>query len=43
MLFFKCDEIIIGGDFNFVLDVLKDKIGGKLMIYWNFFKEFKYI
>lgn len=29
MLSFKCDEIIIGGDFNFVLDVSKDKTGGK--------------
>ena len=29
MLSFKCDEIIIGGDFNLVLDVLKDKTGGK--------------
>ena len=25
---FKCDEIIIGGDFNLVLDVEKDKKGG---------------
>ena len=25
---FKCDEIITGGDFNFVLDVEKDKKGG---------------
>ena len=25
---FKCEEIIIGGDFNAVLDVEKDKRGG---------------
>ena len=25
---FKCDKIIIGGDFNLVLDVEKDKKGG---------------
>ena len=30
MLSFKCDEIIIDGDFNLVLDVLKEKkTGGK--------------
>ena len=25
---FKCDEVIIGGDYNLVLDVEKDKKGG---------------
>ena len=25
---FKCEEIIIGGDFNLVLDLEKDKKGG---------------
>ena len=25
---FKCEEIIIGGDFNLILDVEKDKKGG---------------
>ena len=29
MLSFKCDEIILGGDFNLVLDILKNKKGGK--------------
>jgi len=29
MTSFKCEEIIFGGDFNLVLDVLKDKKGGK--------------
>ena len=28
LLDFKCDEIVIGGDFNLVLDVEKDKKGG---------------
>ena len=28
MLSFRCDEIIFGGDFNLVLDTLKDKRGG---------------
>ena len=28
LLSFKCEEIIIGGDFNIVLDVKKDKRSG---------------
>ena len=28
MLDFKCEDIIAGGDFNFVLDIEKDKKGG---------------
>ena len=28
LAYFKCNEIIIGGDFNLVLDVEKDKKGG---------------
>ena len=43
MLSFKCDEIIIGGDFNLVLDVSKDKAGGKPTTHWNSLKELKYI
>ena len=43
MLSFKYDEIIIGGDFNLVLDVLKDKTGGKPTTHWNSLKELKYI
>ena len=43
MLSFKCDEIIIGGDFNLVLDVLKDKTGGKPTTHWNSHKELKHI
>lgn len=35
MLSFKCDEIIIGGDFNLVLDVSKDKTGGKQTTHWH--------
>ena len=41
MLSFKCDEIIIGGDFNLVLDVSKDKAGGKPTTHWNSPKELK--
>ena len=43
MLSFKCDEIIIGGDFNLVLDVLKDKTRGKPTTHWNSVKELKCI
>ena len=43
MLSFKCDEIIIGGDFNLVLDVLKDKTGGKATTHRNSRKELKCI
>ena len=27
---FRCEEIILGGDFNLVMNVTKDKEGGKL-------------
>jgi len=43
MLPFKCDEIIMGGDFNLVLDVSKDKTGGKQTTHWSSLKELKYI
>ena len=43
MLSFQCDEIIIGGDFNLVLDVSIDKAGGKPTTHWNSLKELKYI
>ena len=33
---FKCEEIIIGGDFNLVLDVEKDKRGGLAKIIRDF-------
>ena len=39
MLSFKCDEIILSGDFNLVLDILKDKKGGKQTTHWNSLKE----
>ena len=32
---FKCDEIIIGGDFNLVLDTSKDKMGGLNKMHQN--------
>ena len=43
MLSFKCDEIIIGGDFNLVLDVAKDKTGGRPTTHWKSLKELKYL
>jgi len=43
MLSFRCDEIIIVGDFNLVLDVSIDKAGGKPTTHWNSLKELKYI
>lgn len=39
MLSFKCNGIILGGDFNIVLDILKDKKGGKSTTHWNSLKE----
>ena len=38
MTSFKCEEIIFGGDFNLVLDVLKDKKGGKPSTHQNSLK-----
>ncbi|KAL9964015.1 hypothetical protein ACROYT_G027586 [Oculina patagonica] len=35
---FKCEEIILGGDFNLVMDVAKDKMGGKLTTHRNSLK-----
>ena len=32
---FKCDKVIIGGDYNLVLDVEKDKKGGLAKTYKN--------
>jgi len=29
MIMFWCEEIILGGDFDLVMDVMKDKKGGK--------------
>ena len=43
MLSFKCDEIILSRDFNLVLDILKDKKGGKPMTHWNSLKELQSI
>jgi len=37
-LFVKCGEIIIGGDFNLVLDVEKDKRGGLARTHKNALK-----
>ena len=38
MTSFKCEEILFGGDFNLVLDVLKDKKGRKPTTHQNFLK-----
>lgn len=40
---FQCDEIIIGGDFNLVLDITKDKRGGRPTTHKNSLKEVKEI
>ena len=38
---FKCDDIIIGGDFNLVLDLEKDKSGGLPTTHQNCLKIIK--
>ena len=38
MLLFKCEEIILGGDFSLVTDVMKDKKGGKSTTHRNSLK-----
>ena len=38
MIMFRCEEIILRGDFNLVMDVTKDKKGGKLTTHRNFLK-----
>ena len=35
---FRCEEIILGGDFNLVMDVKKDKKGGKSTTHRNALK-----
>jgi len=35
---FRCEEIILGGDFNLVMDVTKDKRGGKATMHRNSLK-----
>ena len=37
----QCDEIIIGGDFNLVMDVSKDKKGGRASTHKNSLEEVK--
>ena len=43
LLCFDCSEIILGGDFNLVLDVQKDKKGGRPVTHNNSLKEVKHI
>ena len=38
MTMFRCEEIILGGDFNLVMDVKKDKKGGKSTMHRNALK-----
>ena len=42
-LTFKCEEIILGGDFNLVLDVQKDKKGGNPVTHKKSLQKVKYI
>ena len=39
LLFFECEDIILGGHFNLVLDVQNDKQGGRLTTHKNSLKE----
>ena len=43
LLCFVCSEIILGGDFNQVLDVQKDKKGERPVTHNNFLKEVTHI
>ena len=43
LLCFDCSEIILGGDLNLVLDVQKDKKGGRPLAHNNPLKEVKHI
>ena len=43
LLCFDCSKIILGEDFNLVLDVQKDKKGGRLVTHDNSLKEVKHI
>ena len=40
---FECGEIVLGGDYNLVLEVKKDKIGGNPKTHKNSLKEVLYI
>ena len=33
MTMFRCEEIVLVGDFNVVMDVKKDKKGGSVLVY----------
>ena len=43
LLTFDCGELILGGDFNLVLDVRKDKSGGNPVTHKNCLKKVQYI
>ena len=43
MWMFRCEEVILGGDFNLVMNVTKDKKGGKLTTHRNSLKIFQVI
>lgn len=38
---FQCDEVIIGGEFNLVMDIKKDKRGGRASTHKNSVEEVK--
>ena len=43
MVMFRCEEIILGGDFNLVMEVTKDKRGGKATTHRNSLKAIQNI
>ena len=43
LISFDCGEIVLGGDYNLVLEVEKDKIGGNPTTHKKSFKEVLYI
>ena len=43
LLFFDGGKLILGGDFNLVLDVRRDKSGGNPVTHQNCFEKVKYI
>ena len=40
---FECEQIIFGGDFNLILDIIKDKLGGKKTTHFKSLKKLESI
>ena len=40
---FECEQIIFGGDFNLILDIIKDKLGGKKVTHFKSLKKLESI